>query len=171
MLTQQRLKEVLSYDPETGDFTWKVSLSPKALVGSIAGYANPFGYIRIQIDGNQFLAHQLAWFYLHGVWRKDLDHKNRKQGDNRIANLRPATPSNQMHNRKMLRNNTSGFKGVAWDEARQKWRALIKVNHKSIYIGRFADRYQAAFEYDKAALRLHGEFATTNFPTRKDLDL
>ena len=72
------------------------------------------------------------------------DHINHdKTLDNRKSNLRPATKSEQSQNTGMFKNNTSGIKGVGWDKLHQKWRAYIGINHKTIYLGLFADKNDA----------------------------
>src|SRR5690606_34614864 len=92
MLTQQRLKELLYYDPETGIFTRLVGRSgPRARAGDVAGSDNGKGYIRIYVDGRPYKAHRLAWFYMHGEWPEEIDHRNGERADNRLSNLRPVT--------------------------------------------------------------------------------
>src|SRR5262245_57168181 len=90
MLEVTRLRELLKYIPETGDFYWK---KPRRgmVQGACAGTLINNGYIHIVIDGHAFKAHRLAWFYVNGVWPKQqIDHINGKRADNRICNLREA---------------------------------------------------------------------------------
>ncbi len=86
-LTQERLKELLNYDPETGVFTWRVNKC-QAKAGDIAGCRNSNGHISITIDQNHYYGHQLAWLFVFGYIEKQIDHENRNAGDNRICNLR-----------------------------------------------------------------------------------
>src|SRR5579862_7745832 len=91
-ITPERLKEVLDYDPATGEFRWKTRLGGKAVAGRVAGYLDR-GYISIRIDRRIYMAHRLAWLWVYGVWPEGwLDHINRKKNDNRIDNLRLAEP-------------------------------------------------------------------------------
>lgn len=91
------------------------------------------------------------------------DHINGNGLDNRRANLRPATGSQNAMNRGMRSDNTSGFKGVTWDRKNQWWRVRIWVDGRNLVVGRFADPVEAAHAYDEAA-RIHfGEYARTNF--------
>jgi hypothetical protein len=91
-----------------------------------------------------------------------VDHINLNGLDNRRTNLRPATRAQNMHNRRLNANNTSGYKGVSRD--RSKWRAHIKLNSRQRSLGTFATPEQAARAYDAAARELFGQFARLNFP-------
>jgi len=90
------------------------------------------------------------------------DHKNHDTLDNRRTNLRKCTEQQNGYNCRKHRRNTSGFKGVFWDEGERKWRAAIRHNNKLIHLGRFFSKEAAARCYDEAATRLHGEFAYLN---------
>ena len=82
-LTQERLKELLHYDPETGYFTWKISPNNAVKVGSVAG-TSMNNYIRIIIDHKAYLAHRLAFLYMEGYFPEhEVDHINRIRDDNR----------------------------------------------------------------------------------------
>lgn len=103
--------------------------------------------------------------YMHSVIAggKDYDHKDRNGLNNQLNNLRQATYSQNSSNRERRKDNSSGFKGVYFEENRGKWRAIITVNHQRKHLGRFNNAVDAARAYDKAALELHGEFAKLNF--------
>jgi len=151
MLSQERLKSLLNYDQETGIFTCLVSRGRNAKVGSIAGTVDPKGYVRIKIDGQQYKAHRLAWLYVYGDLPPDqMDHINRIKTDNRIGNLRLATQAENQQNRSMRSDNTSGHIGVSWYKSAEKWQAQIRINHKQINIGYFAN-LQDAIAARKAA--------------------
>ena len=84
MLTQERLKELLHYDEETGLFTRKTRVASR-MKGTISGARHNKGYVQIMIDGDNYLAHRLAWFYVYGEWPKNqIDHINRIKTDNKI---------------------------------------------------------------------------------------
>jgi hypothetical protein len=89
------------------------------------------------------------------------DHINGNPLDNRRANLRLATNTENMRNRGKYRTNTSGYKGVDWRRGAGKWRAVIKVNGKQIYLGLFTTPELAHAAYCEAAKKYHGEFANT----------
>jgi len=91
-----------------------------------------------------------------------IDHKNRNPLINRKFNLRLCTHKENVRNRGKQKNNTSGYKGVSWAEARKGWVAQIRVNRKTIHLGAFKDKINAALAYNKAALKHHGGFACLN---------
>jgi hypothetical protein len=93
-----------------------------------------------------------------------IDHKNNNTLDNRRANLRLATQSQNCCNRRKRRNTSSRFLGVSLDKCTGKWRAYINIKGKRIYLGWFDSEIDAASAYDRAAVKYHGEFAHLNFP-------
>lgn len=92
----------------------------------------------------------------------DIDHKNGNACDNRKENLRECLHSENMGNQKFRVNNTSGFKGVFWHGLTRKWKAQIKVDYKSIHIGLFKTKEDAARAYNNAARQYYGKFACIN---------
>lgn len=138
MITQQRLKELLDYEPETGIFTWRVRNGNRTKVGGNAGGVNSYGYVQIRLDGSLYKAHRLAWLYMYGEMPSDMiDHINRKTGDNRICNLRIATNSQNQQNAGVRNDSTSGIRGVSWDKKRGKWCARIKAKDTRRHLGYF----------------------------------
>lgn len=126
MITQEQLKLILNYDPETGEFNWLVKPRNRASIGGVAGHLRKNGYREISIKGKKYYAHRLAWLYMTGSWPKEhIDHINGNPSDNRFCNLREATRSQNMHNQGVCSNNTSGYKGVCWHKSNQKWEACI----------------------------------------------
>lgn len=157
MLTQERLKEALHYNPETGIFTWLISTSNRAKVGDVAGSYCTHGYRRVRIDGKAHRSHRLAWLYVYGEFPKqDIDHINRVTDDNRIANLRDVSTSVNVQNRKTSTTKKSGFLGVRQDG--KKFAATIRVNGETIYIGRFGTAAEAYIAYLSAKRKYHGGF-------------
>lgn len=153
-LSLARLKDVLSYDSTTGLFTWKkrTSNQSRVIIGQIAGTnsgaAN--GYINICIDGSIHRAHNLAWFYEHGVWPEYLDHKNGNGGFNAIGNLREvSTHTSNMQNKKVYRSNTSGVTGVA-RSLEGNWKVRINDKGKTVNLGTHSD-FKTACIIRKAA--------------------
>lgn len=159
MLTVERLRQVLHYDPTTGIFTWLVATARQINAGDIAGSLDGDGYLAIQIDTRRYKAHRLAWLYVYGVWPiHQVDHKNCRRSDNRVANLREATNQQNSANSSLGRNNSSGFKGV-FCRHNNRWEAAIKVNGKYKSLGCFNTPGDAHTAYEIAAQHHFGEFA------------
>jgi hypothetical protein len=159
MLDVKEISQYLDYSPETGNFIWKVK-TKTSNVGDVAGNTNWRGYTSIWINGNQYYAHRLAWALHYGSWPNcDVDHINENKSDNRICNLRQANRSQNMFNRGRNKNNTSGFKGVIFCKDTGRWRAQMSIYGKSVNIGRFDTKEDAANAYLEKAKELRGEFA------------
>ena len=125
MITYERLKELLHYDPDSGIFVWNIG-RPGASVGTVAGAIRHDGYVRIGVDNKRYLAHRLAWLYVHGYMPENsIDHINRNPLDNRICNLREVSHMCNMRNIDTPKNNTSGVKGVIWNKHNLLWVAVI----------------------------------------------
>jgi hypothetical protein len=155
ILTQERLKELLNYDPATGIFTWRIAIRGNVKVGQKAGNLHPKGYVIISVDRRLAKAHRLAWLYVHGEMPPDeLDHINRIPNDNRIANLRLADRYTNTQNTGMQKNNTSGYRGVSWHKGQRKWRARISIRGKMNELGYFHSKDDAAKRYEEVA-RVH----------------
>ena len=158
MSTAERVRELLSYDPETGDFRWMVSRGGQR-AGSIARCVRHDGYVVIMIDRKLYYAHQLAWLYMHGELVSELDHINGIRSDNRIFNLRPATRTQNNGNSRKPKHNTSGFKGVCYHKRDKKWQAQIHHKGRQIWLGLFDTAEAAHAAYCEKANELFGEFA------------
>jgi hypothetical protein len=155
ILTQQRLHELLKYDPETGVFTWNVTRSI-AKPGGRAGYFDKRGYVRISIDKKVYGGHRLAWLYTHGVWPSGvIDHINRNTGDNRLCNLRDTDQYINTQNSCTRKDSPVGIRGVTRHPHSNKWRARIQAHKKSVYLGSFDTVEAAAAAYAAAASAMH----------------
>jgi hypothetical protein len=159
-LTAARVRELLHYDPETGVFAWRVAFNRNIKVGAAAGGVNPRGYHRIAINRRYYQAHRLAWLYITDEWPPEqVDHINGDPSDNRWANLRLATQSQNQANARRRSDNTSGYKGVSWDARSRKWSAEILVGGRRVRLGRFGCPAEAHAAYVRTAEKLSGEFA------------
>lgn len=159
--SQERLKELFDYNPDTGVFTYKVKTCKKVRVGSLAGYKNGRN-ISIVIDRIKYKAHRLAWMYMTGDDPEDyiIDHRDRNAYNNRFSNLRKATQKQNARNRTTNACNVLGLKGVKLvNGCKNRYEASITADSKVIYLGAFKTPEEAHQAYCEAADKYHGEFA------------
>lgn len=157
-----RLKDVFSYNHETGRFIWldRKDLSPpnrSRIVGTEAFLSeSEHGYLYARLRYKKIYAHRAAFAICNGRWPVgDVDHINGDRKDNRILNLREVSRQDNMRNAKKSQRNTSGTTGVIWNKAAQKWSAQIGVDRGSCYLGLFESK-DAAIEARLNAERRFG---------------
>lgn len=156
MVTQERLKQLLHYEPQMGVFTWRVDRNHLARSGCVAGSVNSCGYRHIWIDGRQYKASRLAWLYVHGAFPSGLiDHIDRVRTNDRISNLRIASRIENGQNLGVRKNNKSGFVGVSWHKRTSKWTAQIAINGRKIYLGLFNTAKEASAARTIAKAKYH----------------
>lgn len=161
LITQARLKNLLHYDPDTGVFTWRQD-GAKHRTGDVAGWRCKDGYTLVCLDYRIYRTHRLAWLYAHGVFPDyHIDHINGIRTDNRILNIRPATPAQNQQNQKLRRDSKSNHAGVSWSKQHNKWHAYINVAKKRKFLGLFVD-LTAAISARKQAELLHHPFKGQN---------
>jgi hypothetical protein len=152
------LRARLSYDAETGVFTWRKKPGRSMVEGAVAGCLNHYGYTVIGVEGELYYAHRLAWLWMTGEWPADqIDHRNGVRGDNRWENLRQAT--NQLNQANRKRNAGAFMKGITKYKPNGKWQAQISVEGKHISLGYFRCPAAAHLAYVVAANEAFGEFA------------
>jgi hypothetical protein len=160
--------ELFVYDPETGELRNRVDRGGLAKAGALAGYRRPDGYVSVAVKGKRYPAHRVAWLMTHGVWpAAQIDHVNGVRDDNRMANLRESTNSENLCNRGSTVNNRTGFKGVCWDKNSRKYKAQIMVRGKITYLGLFTTPEAAHAAYQSAVYDFHGAFANPGVPNRR----
>lgn len=161
MITAERLRELVEYDPNTGVFVWrKTRHGMYAKQGAVCGAKTDRGYLTITVDLRRYRSHRLAWLYSYGQWPSgEIDHINGVKDDNRLANLRDATLRQNRVNVGPRANNKCGAKGVYWDKGAKKWRAAMKVDNKTVYLGLHPTKEAAHEAYCKEAKERYGEFA------------
>jgi hypothetical protein len=179
-LTQSIVRKLLDYDSRTGVLIWrerKAADFPKArnphayaktwntkYAGKIAGAAGSQGRAQITINNHNYNTHRIVWLWATGDWNDDyqIDHINGDALDNRISNLRRASPSQNGGNRGAPRNNRSGLVGVHYDRRkrplRKPWVAQIRCDGVHKFLGRFATRTEAHEAYMREKILLFGEF-------------
>lgn len=155
-LTVSRVRELLNYDTETGIFTWIAARENRVSVGTSAGSLLGNGYRSIAVDRKRFMAHRLAWFYVHGEWPEgQIDHINGNRDDNRISNLRVVDNSvNQQNKRSARSDSKTGILGVHLHRP-GKWQAKINVNGTKKSLGIFSSPLEAHAAYLEAKRRFH----------------
>ncbi|WP_261505722.1 HNH endonuclease signature motif containing protein [Burkholderia multivorans] len=160
MITLDELKSIVEYDQETGLFTWIKTRSYKHLIGKRSGSLQVNGYVAITINKKKYLAHRLAWLYVHGSEPPEcIDHINGNRSDNRICNLRLATKKENNHNTHQFSENKAGYTGISWAKRQKKWRARIKVDGKEKYLGYFTSKEEAHAAYLDAKRKYHPFFS------------
>jgi len=149
-LSQEYLKQLLSYNPDNGVFIWiaRINSNNQIKAGTVAGCVQTgrgkYRCRAIRIDGKLYKAHRLAWLYVYGHFPKhQIDHINQDSSDNRITNLRDVTCAENNRNAKRRSDNKTGVTGVTWDSRINKFIARIRVDGKDIHIGCFPDKWDA----------------------------
>lgn len=158
-LTIDRLRQVLAYDPATGAFTWRLTLSNRCVAGKMAGTVRADGRRAIYIDGRKYYAANLAWAIHTGQFPElEVDHRSRDRSDDRLGNLRLATDLQQAWNAGKRRDNTSGFKGVSPCRQTGLWRAQISSDGRVVNLGRFITAEAASEAYERRVSAERGDF-------------
>ena len=151
VMTQKYLHECLDYDLDSGEFMWlerprrhfknKQAWSSfnTRFARKLTGTTLIKGYPYVRIDGKMYALHRLAFLYVWGWMPKEVDHVNQLRGDNSWDNLRPVTRLENTKNARLPKNNRSGYIGVSKMTGRNKWRAQIGVNGKTLNLGHFDD--------------------------------
>ena len=153
-LTLDELHRILHYNKRTGVFTWLVDSGARKIAGKVAGTRGAqHPCIYISIKRKKYLAHRLAWFYVHGVWPvAQLDHKDGDPTNNRFSNLREATNAQNQQN---LRNpkGLNPYVGVTYVPRGNKWSA--RINNKHIGYAKTPEQARAMYLRAKAQLHTH----------------
>ena len=167
-LTQERLKEVISYNPDTGIFKWIKPTTTSVKADTIITSKNRQGYLRVMLDTKLYMCHRLAFLYMEGRIPEYVDHINNIVDDNRWVNLREATYNENNFNRLINYNNTVGIKGISFRRAYGEHGYIARVQ---IYGKRYSKWFsvssygtkEATLEAATVYIRklresLHGEF-------------
>lgn len=156
-----RVRDVFDYDPKTGLLIWKVRTSNRVCFGRPAGNKNAYGYLATAIDGSRQMVHRLVWVHVHGVWpRAFLDHINGDRSDNRIENLREATPEQNAWNSRSHVDSLIGVKGINVHNGRRKpFQARIYRRGSMQSLGYYETLAEAKAAYEAADRVISGEFA------------
>ncbi len=124
-------------------------------------------YVRLYTDGKTYKRSRVAYYLMKGSWPVgEMDHINGDCHDDRWENLRECSREENAKNRRVYKNNTTGFKGVypmTHKGRTYRYGAKIQNGGKGTYIGCYKTPEDAARAYDVKCLELHGEFADINF--------
>ncbi len=158
MLTQRRLKELLNYDPATGEWRWiNAPLHNTRHNGRIAGNVRPDGYRLIRVGGTAYYSGRLAFLYMIGEWPEDeVDHVDRNPRNDKWTNLRKATSLLKKCHRDM----GSELRGVY--SHGKRWQAHVG----GVYLGIFNTKEEAVAIRDATAISMAGDFAFLNKENR-----
>ena len=161
-LTQEMVKEMFDYREDGNLIRRHSTMGNGNYAGAVVG-TTPKGtrssrYGTTKIHGQHWCMHKLIYLYHHSVIPKHLDHINQNATDNRIENLRVASASENMRNRKLFANSTSGCKGVSWHKRIGQWFAYVDINKKRKCVGYFDDLELADLVATEARNLYHGAF-------------
>ena len=158
-LAADRLRELLEYDPEGGQFRWRVGRQGvRANRNGAAGGPDGQGYTRIKVDGTYYGAHRLAWLYMTGDWPAgQIDHSDGDRGSNRWANLRDVSVRvNRQNMRRATSRSKTGLLGVyAPETPGNGFGAAIRDGGKSRRLGTFETPEEAHAAYVTAKREIH----------------
>jgi hypothetical protein len=157
IITQDYVKQLFEY--RDGELFWKVKYSQRVKIGAKAGALDGDEYFRISINSKRYLNHRLIFLMHHGYLPEYLDHIDGNPSNNKIENLRAATLTQNQHNRKLGKDNTSGVKGVCWHKIKKKWQIQMRINNKVKHFGYFDDLELADLVAQEARDKYHGAFA------------
>jgi hypothetical protein len=156
-ISHARLLELVSYDPQTGIFTNRVTRAKRAKQGDVCGSKTGLGYIEMRIEGVRVLGHRLAWFYVHGEWPKHrIDHIDGDPSNNRLTNLRDVLHQTNMQNIALRNSTASGLAGAY--PVGKRFKALIRLDGSSRHLGYFDTAEAAHAAYVAAKLKHHAGF-------------
>jgi len=167
--SQERLLKRLEYNPDTGSLLWL-----KRPVTEFEGMTYPAerhakiwnakhvgkpalqsqmanGYRHGMFDNVDYLQHRIIWKLAHGTEPNFIDHISGDRSDNRLSNLRSVTVAENSRNRKLSRNNTSGFPGVHFETRSQLWVVQLEIDGHARYVGRYSDKTDAIAARIKAS--------------------
>ena len=139
-----------AYSAECACNKWNTRYAGKEALTAL----NNWGYRHGTINGQSMLAHRVIWKMTTGRFPDQLDHINGDRTDNRLVNLREATPTLNSSNRGIRIDNKSGVIGVAWNAGRKCWQASIRMNGKQRHLGLFETKEQAKAARKTAELAL-----------------
>jgi len=160
-LTAEIVRSLLIYDHDTGNLIWKVNRHGTAKAGMVASRKGWGGYNHVKIFGLTYYASSVVWLHQHGAWPSNqIDHRNTNRSDDRLANLREATPSQNAANRRRPGRQPLP-RGVSLLPS-GRFRASVKIAGKKKHLGVFDSPDAAHAAFVVVAKAIHGEFLRTS---------
>jgi hypothetical protein len=165
-MTAEQLRHLISYDPSTGVCRWLpreettcyLKTWNRRFAGHVVGNPDKDGYFQVGISGTYYRIHRLVWLYVYGEWPSEhLDHINGDPSDNRIKNIRKATPKQNSWNRVREKLSASGRVGVFLTRNGKRYRARPWVDGRLVNAGTYDTIDEASAAYD-SAIAYRGEF-------------
>jgi len=151
----------LAYDADTGEFVWGRVSSRNTRKTKPPGTTHKDGYKYVKIGGKSYAMHRLAWLITYGNWPKGaLDHINGDRTDNRISNLREASPRLNSVNRPI--NRKGRLPGCWFSKCINKWCASLYWEGNRFFLGTFDSEKEAHHSYISAVKEWTGENLTFN---------
>jgi len=159
LITQEELKEMLRYDPETGFFWWNQQIfNNSRTMDRPAGHTTVRNELILKINGKNMRLHRLAVLYMTGETPPDqIDHIDGNRSNNKWNNLRLCSNLENSQNRKVRKDSMSKLIGASYDKNAKgkKFRASLTVNGKCIFLGQFATAEEAHAAYVAAKPLYH----------------
>lgn len=162
-LTADEVRDLFDYDPRSGNLIWRrrgrndpaTRTWDARFAGKAAG--SSYGdYLTIGIGDRNYRAHRLVWLHNYGTWpTKHLDHIDGDGRNNRISNLREATPAENNQNIGKVRSNTTGLPGALFRKSDGKWWSTIRANGQRHFLGTYPTKEAAHIAYVEAKKLLH----------------
>lgn len=141
------------YDENSGNLIWRIKPCDNVMIGDVAGYMERDGYIRVRLHKRGYPVHCIIWEMHNGPIPKgyQIDHIDHVRSNNRLNNLRLVTCKENQRNQKLHKRNTSGFSGIYWEKAMNKWRVRIMGDSGvRLNIGYFENKDDAVAARNKA---------------------
>jgi hypothetical protein len=162
IITQEMVKALFNYDPLTGIFTWAKKRSGYQIGQETGSRCIRTGYVKLQVYGKRYLAHRIAWLYVHGkLPTHSIDHINRLKHDNRIENLRDVPHVVNSANTGARKKARYNLKGVKFIRRTQSYKVEFVFNGEKHFLGEFADRDIAQDTYNKFMTNAINKLDTT----------
>lgn len=152
LLSKKEVDELFDYNPNTGDFCWKVSRSNVVKSGTPVKHVSKCGYRQVRLKKHLWMVHRLIWLKVYGEFPDGyIDHINGNRLDNSLINLRVVDKNKNMQNRKSAnRDSKSGVLGVCYDKQSGKYRAQLVINFVKVLNKKFNTLDEAKSAYNIA---------------------